>query len=220
MNIILIGKPGAGKGYISKYLKENYGFTHISTGDICRKNIKEQTSLGKEVEDYCKQGKLVPLNLILQMLKLELKKNADIGFVFDGFPRTVEQAEELDLMAKIDIVLLLDVPDKHILERISKRRICPVCSKIYSLDEVEDERCPVCGEKLIIRADDDLNVAQNRLKVYEKETKPLVDYYKDKLVVIDNSGNIEQTCSKINEIIQKLLQNMGENIWFVELKRT
>lgn len=212
MNIVLLGKPGAGKGFISKYLKENYGFTHISTGDICRKNIKEQTPIGIQAEEYCKQGKLVPLALILQMLKQELKTKADVGFILDGFPRTVEQAKELASMINIDAVLFVDVPDKHILERISKRRICPVCSKMYSVDEVENERCPVCGEKLITRADDDLNVAVNRLDIYEKETKPLIDYYKDKLVTIDNSGKIEQTHLKVNEIIQKLLQNIGENI--------
>ena len=116
-------------------------------------------------------------------------------------------------MINIDAVLFVDVPDKHILERISKRRICPVCSKMYSVDEVENERCPVCGEKLITRADDDLNVAVNRLDIYEQETKPLIDYYKDKLVTIDNSGKIEQTYLKVNEIIQKLLQNIGENIY-------
>lgn len=210
MNIVLLGKPGAGKGFISKYLVDNYGFTHISTGDICRKNIKQQTPIGIKAENYCKQGKLVPLDLILEMLKHEIKEEANVGYIFDGFPRTIEQAKELENLAKIDTVLFVDVPDRHILERISKRRICPVCSKMYSIDDVKNGKCPDCGANLITRADDDLNVANNRLDIYEKETKPLIEYYKNKLVKIDNSGKIEQTNNIVSEIMKKLLLNIGE----------
>ena len=212
MNIVLLGKPGAGKGYISNYLQVNYGFTHISTGELCRKNVKENTEYAEIIEEYSQKGQLVPLNVILDMLKKELSIPAPVGYIFDGFPRNVEQAQELDKIASVDIVLFVDVSDEILLNRISKRRICPNCHKMFSTDETQNGKCLSCGTALITRADDDLSVAKNRLVIYETETKPLIDYYANKLIVLDNSGSSEKTFSALKEITEKLLDRTGENV--------
>lgn len=204
MNLVLLGKPGAGKGYISDFLKKEYGFYHISTGDLCRKNVKEKTEFGEIIENYTKKGLLVPLNIILKMLKQEVIIHQNENLIFDGFPRNVEQAKELKDITNVDAVILVDVPDTTILERIAKRRICPVCHKMFSTDEVPNEKCLSCNSSLQIRADDNLDVAKNRLSVYEQETKPLVDFYKDKLIKIDNSGRFEDTISFLKSAISKI----------------
>lgn len=214
MNLVLLGKPGAGKGYISTYLEEKYNFKHMSTGDICRKNIKARTTNGILAEEYCKTGQLVPLNIILQMLKQEIEQetNPNVSYIFDGFPRNVEQAKELEKITTIDAVILIDVPNETILERISNRRICPKCSKMFSVIEAPNEKCLSCGAELQKRADDNLDVAQKRLIIYDKETKPLIDYYKNQLIVLDNSGNIDKTLNELNLKIQQLLDKNGENL--------
>ena len=205
MNLILLGKPGAGKGYISDFLEKEYGFYHISTGDLCRKNVKEKTEIGAIIDNYTKKGLLVPLDIILKMLKREIELHQNENIIFDGFPRNVEQAKELKNIANIDAVLLVDVPDTTILERIAKRRICPVCSKMYSTDETPNGKCLNCNNLLQIRADDNLDVAKNRLIVYEKETKPLVDFYKERLIKIDNSGKFEDTVKILKSSIDKIM---------------
>ncbi len=206
MNIVLLGKPGAGKGYVSKYLQEKYGFTHISTGDLCRKNIKEKTEVGLLLEDYCQKGLLAPIDLILKMLKEEVLSHKNENIIFDGFPRTIEQAKELESITDVNLVLFVDVADATILERISKRRVCPKCNKMFSIDDAKDEKCTNCGANLIVRADDNLDVAKNRLLIYEKETKPLVDYYKAKIVVVDNSGSVDNTHKILDNIASKFLK--------------
>lgn len=205
MNIVLLGKPGVGKGYISKYFERDFGFKHISTGDLCRKNIKEKTKIGQIVEQFCTSGKLVPLDLILKMLKQELKKSKGQSYIFDGFPRNVQQAQELENIARVDAVVLVDVPDDIILDRISKRRVCTVCNKVYTVDEVANEICPTCGENLQVRADDNVDIVKKRLLVFETETKPLIEYYKDKIVKIDNSGKLEDTLKQLDTHFKKVL---------------
>lgn len=212
MNIVLLGKPGAGKGYVSSFLQTKYGFNHISTGDICRKNVKEKTEYGKIVEEYCSKGQLVPLNIILDMLKNELKNKAEVGYILDGFPRNINQAEELNNIVNVDAVIMVDVPDEKILERIAKRRICPNCHKMFSTEQAKDNTCLACGSKLEIRPDDDLAVAKNRLDIYEKETKPLIEYYSDKLITIDNSGDSEYTFAQITKALNGKIEKKGENV--------
>lgn len=214
MNLVLLGKPGAGKGYISTYLEEKYGFKHMSTGDICRKNIKKRTENGILAEEYCKTGQLVPLNIILQMLKQEIEqdKNDNVSYIFDGFPRNVAQAKELEKITTIDAVILIDVPNETILKRISNRRICPKCSKMYNTIEAPNGKCLTCGTELTTRADDNLDVAQKRLDIYEKETKPLIDFYKNQLLIVDNSGNIDKTLNELNSKIERMLKKTGEKI--------
>lgn len=211
MNIVLLGKPGAGKGMFAEFLQKHYGFTHISTGDLCRKNIRDNTIYGKIVEEHISKGQLVPLEIILDMLKSEIKKEASIGFILDGFPRNIIQAKELEKIVDVNAVLMIDVPDEIILERISNRRICPNCHKIYNLKDTNG-KCLECGTVLVKRADDDLKIAKNRLQVYEKETKPLIEYFNKKIIVIDNSSQIDVAISKVKEIIDNLLKKTGENV--------
>ncbi len=206
MNIVLLGKPGAGKGYVSEFLQKEYGLFHLSTGDLCRKHIKNKTTLGIEIEKYTSSGKLVPFNVIMQILKQELDKNVKKDFIFDGFPRNVSQAKELDNMLKIDAVILIDVPNNIILDRISKRRICTSCHKVYSMDNVKNNICSSCGGELEFRKDDNLETAKRRIELYESETQPLIDFYKDKVVVVDNSGSSEKTLKNLKSVTDKLFQ--------------
>lgn len=218
MNIVLLGKPGAGKGYVSEILKNDYGFKHISTGNLCRENIKNNTSLGIIASTYVQKGDLVPLDIILDMLKQALIAQSG-NFIFDGFPRTLQQAEELAKLAHIDAVIFVDVPDEIILERIAKRRICPACSKLFSTDDVKDEICPACNTKLIKRADDDAQVAKKRIELYNQDTKPLIDYYKDKIYTLDNSKTIQNTKKQLKEITERINAKFKENAWFVKHKK-
>ncbi|MBE7075123.1 MAG: nucleoside monophosphate kinase [Clostridiales bacterium] len=211
MNIVLLGKPGAGKGYVSEILKNEYGFNHISTGNLCRENIKNNTKLGVLASTYVQKGDLVPLDIILDMLKQALNNSSD-NYIFDGFPRTLIQAQQLNKITPVDYVILVDVPNDIILQRVAKRRICPNCSKLFSTDEVQDEICIVCNTKLTIRADDNLEVAKKRLQLYETETKPLVDFYKDKLLILDNSKDLENTKQQIKEITERIYAKFKENV--------
>lgn len=212
MNLVLLGKPGAGKGYVSEMLKDEYNFYHISTGNLCRQNIKNNTDLGRLASEYVKNGDLVPLEIILNMLKNEIVSNSGANFIFDGFPRTREQAKELEKLVSIDAVILVDVNDDIILNRIAKRRICPNCSKLYILDEVKNEECPICKVKLIIRADDNLEVAEKRIKLYNQETKPLIEYYKNKIYTLDNSKDLDNTKKLIKEITERIYAKVKENV--------
>lgn len=211
MNIVLLGKPGAGKGYVSDYLKNKYGFVHISTGELCRKSIKENTELGKLVDEYISRGNLVPSNIILEMLKQELSKNQGKNIILDGFPRTIDQAEALQSIVNVDVVIEVDVPDSLILKRIAGRRVCPTCSKVYSRNDAPSGICLNCNIKLVARKDDDVNIAKQRLKTYETETKPLIDYYKDKIIKLDNSGAFKDTIFAIDSIAKGVLK-LGETL--------
>lgn len=211
MNLILLGKPGAGKGYVSDYLKSKYGFVHISTGELCRKNIRENTELGKQVEEYIANGKLVPSDIILTMLKQELSANAGKNIILDGFPRTIDQAEALQSIANVDVVIEVDVPDNLILNRIAGRRVCPTCSKVYASEDAPLGVCQNCNSKLVVRKDDDVNIAKQRLKTYEAQTKPLVEYYKSKLIRLDNSGTFQNTIFAIDSIAKGVLK-IGDNL--------
>lgn len=206
MNIVLLGKPGAGKGSVSEFLQKEYGLFHLSTGELCRKHIKEKTSLGVEIEKFISSGQLVPFNLIMQILKNELDKNVKTNYIFDGFPRNISQAKELDNLIKVDMVLLVDVPNHIILDRISKRRICTSCHKVYSVDNVKNNTCLSCGGMLEFRKDDNLETAKHRIELYEQETQPLVDYYKNKIFVVDNSGKPQETLKKLKAITDIVFQ--------------
>ena len=210
MNIILLGKPGAGKGYIAEILKSEYNFKHISTGALCRKNIAENTELGKIVNQYVSAGGLVPSEVILQMLEQEVKALKNDNCVFDGYPRTLDQAESLKQIAKIDAVLFVDVPDNVLIDRVLNRRTCSGCGAPAEVGQVENT-CKKCGGALVTRADDNIDVVKNRLKVYEESTAPLKEFYSDMIITLDNSGTVDQTKERLNTIVNDLLKNNGEN---------
>lgn len=200
MRLILLGAPGAGKGTQAALLKERDGCVHISTGDIFRKNLGEQTPLGLEAKKYMDQGALVPDELVLKMVSARLlEPDAAKGFLLDGFPRTVPQAEFLEGFLKehgekLDAVLLFSIDDEVLVRRLSNRRSCRACGEIFNLltlgDAASSGKCPSCGGELFQRDDDHESVIRNRLKVFHEQTEPLVAWYKDRnlLCEVDASG--------------------------------
>ena len=182
MKAIIIGAPGAGKGTYSSRLQTKLGVEVIATGDIFRELIKENSELGKKVKGYVEKGALVPDEVVTEVLQHRLSKiPKGKGFILDGYPRTLEQAKSLEKITKIDVILLLDVPDWIIIERMSTRRICKNCGTIYNVKYLKTKVegvCDKCSGPLYQRADDNEEVIKKRLKVYAEQTKPLLEYFK------------------------------------------
>ena len=200
MKIIMLGAPGAGKGTQAKMIADKYQIPHISTGDIFRANIKNGTELGKEAKKYMDQGLLVPDELTVKIL-LDRVAQPDCakGYVLDGFPRTIPQAEVLDkalteLNDKIDYAINVDVPDENIVKRMSGRRACVACGATYHIEHIPPKKegvCDKCGEPLILRDDDKPETVLNRLKVYHDQTQPLIDFYTGKGVLKSVDGTMD-----------------------------
>ena len=212
MYILLMGPPGAGKGTQAKMIAEKYSIPHISTGDIFRANIKNGTELGKKAKSYMDQGQLVPdeltLDLIMDRFKEDDCKN---GYVLDGFPRTIPQAEALDAALKaegekVDFAIDVDVPDENIVKRMGGRRACVNCGAtyhiVYSPTEVEG-KCDKCGEDLIVRDDDKPETVLSRLEVYHNQTQPLIDYYSQQgiLKTVDGTVDMKDVFNAIVDIL-------------------
>ncbi len=196
-HLIFLGPPGAGKGTQAKRLEENFGFEHISTGELLRNEIKSGTSLGREISDIIKKGELVSDDVIIEIIKkyltFEIVKK---GFVLDGFPRTVAQAEKLDLIVKqldfnIDVVLYVEIDENTAINRISNRRVCSKCGAIYHLEynppKIEGV-CDKCGGSLYQREDDKESTVRNRFEVYINQTFPLVQYYSQRELLVNIDG--------------------------------
>lgn len=196
MNIVLLGAPGAGKGTQAAKLVDEYGYPHISTGDMLRAAVKEGTPLGLKAKSYMDAGDLVPDDVIIGLVTERLQnKDTENGFILDGFPRTSTQAVALDselskLGRPLDAALLIDVDSEVIIKRLTSRRMCRECGYIGSSSDV---RCPKCGGEMYQRDDDNETTVRNRLDVYEKSTAPLIDYYRgcDLLVKIDGDRDPE-----------------------------
>lgn len=212
MNIILLGPPGAGKGTQAKLISEKYSIPHISTGDIFRKNISEKTPLGVKAKSYMDKGQLVPDELTIDLVKDRLQQeDCKNGFLLDGFPRTVAQAEALDAFLyeynqNINSALLIDVPQEYILERMTGRRVCNSCGASYHVrfnPSKVDGKCDVCGSELIQRKDDSEETVRERLDIYSKQTQPLIQYYSDKKVLstIDGTREIKEVFDNISDIL-------------------
>ena len=197
MKIIMLGAPGAGKGTQAKMIADKYTIPHISTGDIFRANIKNGTALGMEAKGYMDQGKLVPDELTVKILLDRVAQDdCKNGYVLDGFPRTIPQAEVLDkalteLNDQIDFAINVDVPDENIIRRMSGRRACLSCGSTYHIEHVPPKKegiCDRCGSELILRDDDKEETVKNRLTVYHEQTQPLIDFYTAKGVLKDVDG--------------------------------
>ncbi|NLU09382.1 MAG: adenylate kinase [Tepidanaerobacter acetatoxydans] len=215
MRIVLLGPPGAGKGTQASKIVSKFGIPHISTGDILRKAITDKTVLGKQAGEYIKKGLLVPDDLVIAMVKSRLDMNdCGNGFLLDGFPRTVSQAESLDeYMQKKDIqldaALNIEVDKDVLIERFTGRRVCEQCDATYNVKfspPKESGVCDKCRGKLIIREDDKPETVKKRLEVYETSTAPLIDYYKRKnlLVNIDGSRSIDDVFQDIVDHLKKV----------------
>ncbi len=212
MKIIMLGAPGAGKGTQAKKIAEKYGVPHISTGDIFRANIKNGTELGQKAKTYMDQGLLVPdeltVALVIDRIQNEDCKN---GFVLDGFPRTIPQAEALDEALKglgeaMDYAIDVDVPDENIINRMSGRRACLDCGATYHIVTIPTKVegiCDACGSKVVLREDDKPETVQKRLEVYHAQTQPLIDYYKKQniLKTVDGTQPMEAVFDAIVGIL-------------------
>ena len=197
MKIIMLGAPGAGKGTQAKMIADKYSIPHISTGDIFRANIKNGTELGKKAKTYMDQGLLVPDELVVDLVVDRVgQEDCANGYVLDGFPRTIPQAESLDaalekLGSKVDYAINVEVPDENIVRRMSGRRACVACGATYHIVHIPTKVegiCDRCGSELILRDDDKPETVKKRLAVYHEQTQPLIDYYNDKKVLVEVDG--------------------------------
>ena len=214
MKIIMLGAPGAGKGTQAKKIAAKYGIPHISTGDIFRANIKEGTELGKKAKTYMDQGLLVPDELVVDLVVDRLQQDdCKKGYVLDGFPRTIPQAESLDAALakvgdKMEYAIDVNVPDENIVNRMGGRRACVGCGAtyhiVYNPTKVEGI-CDACGEKLILRDDDNPETVQKRLGVYHEQTQPLIDYYTKAGILKEVDGTVD-----MEEVFQNIVQILGE----------
>lgn len=212
MKITMLGAPGAGKGTQAKMIAEKCGIPHISTGDIFRANIKNGTELGAKAKEYMDKGLLVPDELVCDLVVDRIQQaDCEKGYILDGFPRTIPQAEALEnalnaIEQKLDYAIDIDVPDENIINRMSGRRACVGCGATYHVlfnpTKVEG-KCDVCGESLILRDDDKPETVKKRLDVYHTQTQPLIDFYTERKVLVEVDGT--QSMDKVFDDIMKIL---------------
>lgn len=212
LRTVLLGPPGAGKGTQAVRIVEKYNVPHISTGDIFRENIKNGTELGKKAQEYMNKGELVPDDLVIEIATTRLlADDCKEGFLLDGFPRTVYQAEKLDEFLKehgmeLDVVIDIEVEKEELITRLTGRRVCKACGASYHVVNIPPRKegiCDSCGGELFQRADDTVETVNNRIEVYNEQTMPLVDYYKnaDKLAVVDGALSLDTVFAEIVKAI-------------------
>jgi adenylate kinase len=214
VNAIIFGAPGSGKGTYASRLQAKLGVDVIAMGDIFREIMKEDTELGKRVKGYVEKGLLVPDDIVIEVLKHRLAKiPKGKGFILDGYPRTIEQAETLEEIAKIDVIILLIVPDWIIIERLSTRRICKNCGAVYNIRFLKpkvDGVCDKCGGPLYQRSDDTPEVIKKRIQVYENQTRPILQLFKERKVpvAVANCDALDTPPDTVVEIILKDLRKL------------
>lgn len=231
MRIIFLGPPGSGKGTYASRLSPTLGIPHISTGDIFREEAKRDTSLGRKVAGYMSRGELVPDSITVEVLRERIGRSDCLnGFILDGYPRTIKQAVELDKVATVDVVILLNMPEDILIEKLSARRVCTRCGEIYNIADIRrtiagqtfelpamlprvPETCDKCGGNLIQRKDDTVEVIRNRLQVYQVQTEPLVRYYRDKGLIVDIN-----VTSGPNVMVPRIRQQLDKRAKMMQLK--
>lgn len=207
MNIVLLGAPGSGKGTMAQKLAVELNIPQISTGDIFRKNLREETPLGIQIKNIMASGQLVPDEITIEIVKNRLAEpDCANGYILDGFPRSIVQAQALDTFQNIDIAVNLDVDEEAIVARLSGRRFCPDCNGTFHVNTLNGANvCPACGGKLIVREDDTEATVRNRLAVYNKTTLPLVEYYTEqgKIATVDGNGSIAEVYARVISLLKK-----------------
>lgn len=220
VNLVLLGAPGAGKGTQAKMLSERYSIPHISTGDILRENLKSGTDLGLKAREYMDRGELVPDSVLIDIIKDRLsRKDVDKGFLLDGYPRTIPQADALEdilvqLDKKLDAVIDIVVPDQELVERLAGRRMCR-CGASYHLKFNPPKvsgKCEFCGGDLYHRDDDTETAVKTRLAAYYGQTHPLIDYYSDEelLQTVDGTGSINDIFKEITALLDRIMENIQQ----------
>jgi len=206
MNIILLGAPGAGKGTQATRISDRYGMPHISTGDIFRENIKNQTPIGLLAKSYTDKGQLVPDEVTCQIVEDRLaREDCKKGYLLDGFPRTIAQAEALDKFAKIDAVVNINIDFSLLMARLCGRRVCKECGESYHVSTLNGEtKCARCGGELYQRKDDNPETVQSRLDVYQAQTAPLIEYYTEKGIILNFTGTDDPPAVLFGEIVKEL----------------
>ncbi len=212
MRLVLLGAPGAGKGTLAKDLVNHLNIPHISTGDMFREAVAAGTELGRKVQSIIQSGALVPDEIVNQVVEERLKKDdCRSGFIFDGYPRTVPQAVALDeilskISAKLDAVISLEISEEVVVKRLTNRRVCPKCSRIYnmiSMPPKNDELCDDCQVKVVVRDDDREEVVRRRYRLYHELTEPLVDYYRKKGILIQVNSEVDH-----QDLVKKVLDRL------------
>jgi len=209
LKIVIFGPPGSGKGTYASRLEKRLGVPHISTGDLVREEIRNQTPLGRMIEKYSSSGRLVPDEIVTEILKKRLASELSRGFILEGYPRTVGQATQLEKITKVDVVVNLNVPDKIIVDRLSARLQCKSCGAIYNERTLKPKvpgKCDKCGGGLFRRVDDQPEVIRERLRVYREASEPVVDFYRSRnllkdIVNDDPSADPDQIVDQILKLI-------------------
>jgi len=208
MKLVIFGPPGSGKGTYASRLKSKLNIATISTGDMFREAIKQNTELGKKIKKYLDSGQLVPDETVIKVVRNKIAKpDCKKGFILDGFPRTVEQARALETTVKIDAIINLLIPEQTIIERLSNRRTCKNCGEIYNLKTLKPKKegiCDKCGGPLIQRKDDTISVIKERFQVFERQTRPLIKHYKNKTPLVNMVCNRLPPENVIEQIIREL----------------
>jgi adenylate kinase len=205
--IVLLGPPGSGKGTQGERLGQEFGYVRLSTGDMLREAVRNGTSLGLKAKEYMDSGALVPDDLVINLIKEKIASLGKVpGVIFDGFPRTVEQADALGEQIEVDLALNLDVEDGELVNRLTRRRSCPKCNSVYHLDynpPAKSGICDKCGTELFHRSDDKEETVLNRLRVYRENTMPLIEYYmkRGKLETVSGVGSIDEIFGEMEKVI-------------------
>ena len=212
MNVIILGPPGVGKGTYSTLLSNKYAITHISVGDLLREVIQAESKLGKKIQPYVSRGDLVPDKIVIELVKMRLQRDdCTRGFLLDGFPRTLIQAETLEEKVKISKVLNFVASEKVLFARLGGRMICKQCGAIYHMKEIPpriEGVCDHCGDKLCRRQDEERRTIQKRLRLYHERTKPVVDYFRNKGLLVDIDANYP--FEKVNEVFSQCETHLKE----------